>query len=354
MPVNQKHIMLPSFEIFLSILSDSWMPWLADNRKEEKFESLLFALTPFSEKSFQGFFSKLIPAIQNTRSAISPNFTKEAAYLSKIKASSQVLSLAPHFVQLPAVHSHELFYHSLTGFASDGYQSWLHNSLPAKDGEIGAYILTRTIDRLYSVLKIPVMDELATERDLRLLYVVKVALAGIHCGLMQRFGNFYRGLAVTYRAPDSIRNEIKQSSLSPDTREELFDLLKKLLPSPVVQTIAGPDETKKAEADINKAMQKSGLTPTNELEQLAQSWNNDVLFIKKAVGQLKDTAAGEQTLPGKTLNSGEVMRLLGISKSTLYRHRKNGTIKFNKIGGKFIYMETEIMKLLKQQDKNHK
>lgn len=214
--------MLPSFEIYLSILSDFCMPWLPDNRREEKFESLLFALQPASEKCFQWFFRHLNPALKNTGSVVSADFDKEMKYLAKLNDSARDLHFAPLFIELSAYQRREIFYHALTGFALDGYWQWLEAALPEKQGETGAYIITRTTDRLHAILQLPMIKELAKERELRLLYLVKVAMACLFTQLMNRNAGLYRGLASVYRATEAVKAEINGSRVPELEKNELW------------------------------------------------------------------------------------------------------------------------------------
>jgi hypothetical protein len=346
---NQKG-MLPSFEIYLSILSDSWMPWLPDNRREEKFESLLFALQPASEIRFQRFFRHLIPALRNTSSTVSTGFINEIKVLAKLKDSGKHLSFAPVFMQLSARQPRELFYHALASFALDGYRQWLEAVLPEKEGEISAYIMTRTIDRLHSVLQLPAMKELAEQRELRLLYLVKVALACLFTHLMNRNGRLYRGLASAFRAPEAVKAEINRSRLPEPEKNELLHLLDQLLTANSNQPVIPVTEKKPStgiENEGNKRAPKS--EETYELRQLVKEWQTDVADIKDVFGQL---AAKPEEKEKKTLDSATVMKMLNISKSTLHRYRKKGIITCSKLGGKYLYPEPEILKLIKNENGN--
>lgn len=45
----------------------------------------------------------------------------------------------------------------------------------------------------------------------------------------------------------------------------------------------------------------------------------------------------QDNLNGLWLESHNVMQILKVTESTLYRYRKNNTIPFKKIGGKYMY-----------------
>ena len=48
------------------------------------------------------------------------------------------------------------------------------------------------------------------------------------------------------------------------------------------------------------------------------------------------------------ITSGEVQELLGISKATLARWRKNGTLPYSKIGAKVFYNRIDLDKLIQE------
>ena len=340
--------MLPSFEIYLSVLSDCWMPWLPDNRRQEKFESLLFALRPAAETSYSRFFRNLLPALKNTNSAVSGGFTEEVRQLSGMNGSFDPASLASSFVQLPAGSPRELFYHALIGFALEGYRNWLETALPEKDGEISAYVVTRTTDRLQSALQLPVPNELTAERELRLLYLVKVALAALFSTMLEKRTKHYRGITTVHQVIESTKLELNQCQLPGNERDELLRLLENLLSA---------GKTESVSSDINRQPQKRleqemikpepAHAEDNRLKELAAGWKEDVSEVKNAIARMmaENEAHQNEKEPEKMLGSGKVMELLGISKSSLSRYRETGIIPYRKIGGKFLYPESGILKL---------
>jgi hypothetical protein len=251
-------------------------------------------------------------------------------------------------MQLSAHQPRELFYHALTGFALDGYRQWLEAALPEKEGEISAYVMTRTIDRLHSVLQLPAMEELAEQRELRLLYLVKVALACLFTHLMDRNRRFYRGLASAFHAPEAVKAEINISRLPEPEKNELHHLLNQLLTASSNQPVIPVPEKKPSTGIENEGNKRTPKTEeTAELGQLVKEWQTDVAGIKDVFGQL---AAKPKEKKEKMLGSAAVMKMLNISKSTLHRYREKGIVTCSKLGGKYLYPESEILKLIKNEN----
>ncbi len=276
--------MLPSFEIYLSILSDSWMPWLDDNRRQEKFVSLLFALKPAAGTHFARFFRDLLPALKNTGSSVSAGFTHEAGYLAGMKGVMVAQPVAPAFIEMPVGESRDQFYHAITGYAFDGYRNWLETALPEKEGEISAYVVTRTADRLQSVLQLPVTAELTAERELRLLYLVKVAAATLFCGLLEQKKKLYRGIVTPFQTKELLRTELSRCRLPAEEKRELLRLMEQLQEAGLQLTKAPsrpflPEQPK----SYITAEPEAEIPGADQLQQLSREWQNDVADIKNAV-----------------------------------------------------------------------
>lgn len=123
-----------------------------------------------------------------------------------------------------------------------------------------------------------------------------------------------------------------------------MDLLEQLLTANTQPSTTQLSE-KKLSAGITNDGKEILLNPEmpGKLEQLAKEWQADVAGLKDAFGQL---AAKPDEKKEKMLDSAAVMKMLNISKSSLHRYRKNKIIPCKKLGRKFLYRETDIIKLL--------
>ena len=68
---------------------------------------------------------------------------------------------------------------------------------------------------------------------------------------------------------------------------------------------------------------------------------------------IKQHFEGQKTPATAWLKSVQVRQLLSISPGTLQTLRVNGTLKYNKIGGTFYYLRSDIESLLKSGKKSN-
>lgn len=81
-----------------------------------------------------------------------------------------------------------------------------------------------------------------------------------------------------------------------------------------------------------------------EIVDLILSLSQEIKYIKAYIQLLKETRA--ERLKDSWIDNQDVLQTLHISKRTLQTFRKNGTLPYSKVQGKFYYKVSDIEKLL--------
>lgn len=81
-----------------------------------------------------------------------------------------------------------------------------------------------------------------------------------------------------------------------------------------------------------------------EIIDLILSLSQEIKYIKAYIQLLKETRA--ERLKDSWIDNQDVLQTLHISKRTLQTFRKNGTLPYSKVQGKFYYKVSDIEELL--------
>ena len=81
-----------------------------------------------------------------------------------------------------------------------------------------------------------------------------------------------------------------------------------------------------------------------EIVDLILSLSQEIKYIKAYIQLLKETRA--ERLKDSWIDNQDVLQTLHISKRTLQTFRKNGTLPYSKVQGKFYYKVSDIEELL--------
>ena len=220
--------MLPTFEIFLSILTDSWMPWLKENRNTDRFEELLSLLGPTDDYKCAGFFRRFISLLKVSHSPVSSKFLQEVHLLST-DGSSAINAVVPDFIRLPAADYREQFYNLLTGFCLEGYERHTEQFLKAEQGEeLLSWYQTRLLDHLYQLIHIPLWTKDATPHELVLVCRVKAALNILYYRFLERRKKQYRGIHWAYQPAEGLRRQLAETGLEEVQCLEIMNLFERL------------------------------------------------------------------------------------------------------------------------------
>ena len=347
--------MFPSFEIFLSILTDAWMPWLKENRNTDRFEELLSALGPVSECTFADFFRSFAPLVKASRSSVSSKFLEEVDLLSK-DCPSHEKGLACKFMELPAADYREQFYNLLIGFSLEGYECRTEQFLKEEQGEeILAFYQTRLLDNIYQLIHVPLWAKNASLQEQALILRVKTALNILFLRFSERRKKQYKGIHWFYKPKEGLLSQLKASGLEENERVQILNLFENI-------TKGNENAPAPPPVHISPVIPEPNLTDNTEqedeqLKKMAQEWSTDVQALKQSLEWIKNEgnnrAVKDRQEQEKLLGSAEVCKLLNISKSSLQRYRDNGSLPFTKIGGKYLYIPADVKRLI-QEGKNRK
>lgn len=342
--------MLPSFEIYLNILTGSWMPWLKENRIQDKFESF----TRFAGTAFNGkppvFFPALVESVKKLNFGTSEKLISELEHLATAAESSFGNRLSEAFISLPVQNYRAHFYKVLTGQTLGAYYSLSEQFLKKSEGpEIKSYYAEKMISSLHALMHIPLPVKITDDEDKRICFQVLLAIGILFHLLIKKQGTA-AGMFFYFDTRGWLDEKIKQMNFSqyPDYLNSLFDLF------PV------GDQQKKqvkvispAESELNNLKNDNVIVSNSDLLELyvgiSQEFNglkqNLELIIQNNQFQKKPE---EQTM--QWIKSKEVCEMMGISSSTLQRIRNSSKIKYSKAGSTFRYNKNDILQIMQENE----
>lgn len=339
--------MIHAFEIYTNILSHSLMPWLKKNKDMERFESFII-LMGYAFKARPCDFFRAAPAAARLAGlTFNQHILHECRLFSKIPPDHAGHPIANSICRLPADSARECFYNRLTGCSLSALAYIIHAILEYAHGkDISVYYHGHLKNHIHSLLCLPLPAvSRKSPGDLMILLKVKLSLA-VLLDMLQEAGE---GVQASFSSnPGGIRffkGLIRQENIGRLARKSLLDLLEER------ETEKAPGKFYPSDT-LSDRMQEGFSMPGKEgqetkLLEMLREMQEDLRATKAAFGKLQPVKEPEKNAEGRMIGSGEVMRLMGISAATLKRYRDNGKIQYKRFGGKFLYAEEYIKRLLK-------
>ena len=344
--MDRKYSMLPSFEIYLSILTDDLMPWLNKNRRQKKFESIIRTAGTAFHGDYNTFFSTVGSSFKMLHVDVSKKIIGELEFLSTLSVTPPGKHMLQAFANQPVKNYREHYYNVITGMSLGAYHDWLEQLLKQCEGpETRSFYLEKILDDIHSILMIPLPEVFENLEDELIVIRVKLALAILYRLLQKKQGRIENSMLLNFDARGWLRNTLQQMD-SDHFKEELLKVFdrftgekkssdnEKLSVTPEFE----PDHKKMEAAESYSGILNEFMAFQQEFNEVKQS------FI--AIAQNKTDGSTTEKPGNRWLTSQEVCDLLRISKSTLQRWRKGKKIKFFKMAGKYRYQEQDIQKLM--------
>lgn len=342
--------MLPSFEMYLNILTGFWMPWLKENRKHDKFESFI----RFTGSAFHGrhpvFFPAVIESFKKLNFGPSEKLISELELLSTAGESSFGNRLSEAFVSLPVQNYRGHFYNVLTGQSLGAYYNITEQFLRKCEGpETKDYYAEKMISGLHALMHIPLPVKIVDEEDKRIWFQVLLA-TGILFQLLLKKPGHDAGVLFYFDTRGWLEEKAQQMHFN-QYPGQLISLFDRFLVSDEQTKQVQVISTEKSEINILKnddAFSENVNLPDlliglqqefNEMKQGLEIIVQDKQFQKKPE---------EQT--DKWMKSKEVCEMMQISKSTLQRIRNSGKIKYSIVGNTFRYKQNDILQIMKENE----
>jgi len=350
--LDRKYSMLPSFEIYLNILTDSLMPWLKENRKQEKFESVIRMAGPAFHGDYKGFFR----GIGNSFKMFHVDAPKKINTELELLATAALTPLGKRMIQLfvnqPVLNYREHFYNMITGMSLGAYHDLLEHFLRQCEGpETKAFYLEKLLAEIHSMLLIPLPVEFENPEEEKIAVRVKLALAILYRLLQKKQGKIENSMLLYFDARGWLKECL--GKLEEEGRAEknllIFDLLTrdKATVEPGKLTVSVENEPNMKEMEATGSYSRI----LNEFMAFQQDFNevkqNVVHILQNEATVVKTEQPAE-----KWLTSPEVCNLMRISKSTLQRWRNRKKINFLKLAGKYRYHEQYILNLMRKNESN--
>lgn len=340
--------MWPTFEISLNVLTGYWMPWLEKNRLPQRFEALLMPFGPLAGHTSCSFFSTLAPLLQIHGEPVPEKVMQELKTLAGEKYRMGH-SPASAFLNLPYTGAREQFYNALTGFCLQGYTTWVCRLTSyEQENEVAAYLRTRMLNTLHHLIHVPLPTQEASRQELEIALRVKAALCVIYSRLKKKQGVYYRNIPQAFTAREEMNACLEDSSLEEASRRQIMHLFENLSDE---KPKSAPMTVKSARYDdhrelISKVMEPELSYLTGMVAGMGSDINEVIQVLNKYMLMQEQPLKKSSQEASRVIDSAAVRRMLSIGKSSLQRYRNNGLLPFTKIGGKYTYLETDVMNLI--------
>ncbi len=342
----------PNFEIYVSLLTGSWMPWLDRNRGNAEFDHLLEALWPHTGGTTGEFFSSLALLLVGSPWPQPKKFMDEVEHLAGF-GSDAGQALVAEFLRLPASGTGEQFYNVLTGFSLAGYDSWIGKLVqPGQDTHLRVYFRERLLHILFNLIHQPVAVPEAFPGELEVAFRVKAALCILCHRLQGRQALRWHYMPRVFRVRELLHDKLSKSQLSEASRLQIMHLFDALTgekpplqltsaaPLQNIPAVPSPEDNDPEMAKLTHLVKES----SSEIQQLKQvlEW-----FLANGNAPASKTAPKDN----HRLDSSKVLRMLSVSKTSLQRYRDEGSLPFAKVGKKYTYLEADVLKLIEEGKK---
>lgn len=342
-----------NFEIYVNLLTGSWMPWLDRNRRHAGFDHLLERLEPHTGGTPGEFFNALAGLLQDLWWPQPQKLMYELEQLSQIDSTAGCI-LTAEFLRLPASGSREQFYTTLTGFCLAGYDTRsLQLIQPDSGNEMGAYFHGRLLETLHNLIQLPVTAPEAADSELAVAYRVKAALCTLFHRLQRRQDIHCCNRHRRFPVRELLQAELAESRLDETSVRQIMHLFyaltgekpsAQLIPAaPVSNPQPAPPVPVEKEPEISvmaTILKEFG----SEIHQMKQEIKT---YLKNKTSPV--TKAPPET--NRRIDGVEARKLLGVSKTSLQRYRDQGKLPFAKVGQKYTYLESDVLKLIEKGKK---
>ena len=345
--------MLPSFEIYLSILTDDLMPWLKENRRQEKFESVIRKAGDAFHGDYKTFFDAVANSFKIFHVDAPKKINTELELLSTATLTALGKRLIETFVNQPVLNYREHFYNVITGMSLGAYHDLTEHYLRKCEGpEIKAFYLEKLLADIHSILLLPLPGEFETPEEEKIAVRIKLALAIFYTLLQKKQVKIENSMLLYFDARSWLMKILEQME-SVDIKEELlsiFDHFAGEKKSPEQDNLPGAAVI---ESGFNEKVQD--LNFQDLISDVMIEFKQDLSEIKQAFENYRENREIQNRNDGgseKWLTSPEVCHLLRISKSTLQRWRKSTKVNSFKLAGKYRYLEQDIQNLMRANGSN--
>lgn len=327
------------------IIFNSLMPWHCRNRDNFPYEELNAELIPVSHYGPGGYFTKLPGPFTRLVMNPSPQLAAEwkafaEAGLTTPEGLLKIMASCRH--PHPKVRFYGLLL-SMIAHAETGVINKFVKANPADHHR--RYKLAHHTTRLERIITISNPDTDHREENLIIVQLVKFTAIFIYLEILTRYCRHIQPERLKL-TPDAIYEQLAMIRMSSEFATVLADKLLQQYETYFtrgIEAYIGRSTAKRRSAGVAC---HSGRT--------TKSAKNDILTPDGRANAQQEHEANDAT--ERMIESGEVMKLLGISKSTLKRYRDNGTVPFSQPApnGKFFYKYAEIKALAKTIKKNNK
>ncbi len=331
------------FVTFESILSDSLMPWLEENRDEKKFRLLLQHLHQPPDAAT--YFAQLIIAFHELDIHLKGNLLLEWKELSEVKSLKHYPDTVQPFLSYLSNQPRLNFYYLLTGNALKSYLAVIQNNMEQIQEVMlkkhyCMQVMKAISERMTQLIALRINDKDDRSIVLRAL----VALALLFTITAGQYGNFIEPAFLRIQEAD-LKNIYKSTIEVDESTQQLITALKHHYLPPEALTEKIPENKYPTKNSLMRREEKEhGLTEKYLIEML-MSMAGEIKQLKNislALSQLRE----KKEQPDQKIGSGEVCKLLHISKGTLKNYRDKKIISFTKFGAKYLYSSKEIEGML--------
>lgn len=347
--LDRKYSMLPSFEIYLSILTDGLMPWLKENRRQEKFESVIRMSGPAFHGDYKAFFNAIGNSFKMFHVDASKKINTELELISTAKLTPLGKNMIQAFVNQPVLNYREHFYNMITGMSLGAYHDLTEHFLRQCEGpEIKAFYLEKLLADIHSMLLIPLPGEFENPDEEKIAIRVKLALAILYRLLQKKQGKIENSMLLYFDARGWLKKTLEELD-SVDIKEELLSIFDRFAgekKSLQQDKLPGAAEI---ESGFNEKVQDLNFQDllTDGLKEFQQNLSEIKQAFENYRGnkeiQNRNDGRSEKWLTGK-----EVCEILRISKSTLKRKRDSNELEFSRLGNKIRYEEKYIRQMMRE------
>lgn len=341
--------MLPSFEIYLSILTDDLMPWLKENRRQEKFESVIRKAGPEFHGDYKAFFN----AIDNSFKMFYVDAPKKINAELELLATATLTPLGKRlietFVNQPVLNYREHFYSMITGMSLGAYHDLTEHFLRKCEGpEIKAFYLEKLLADIHSILLLPLPERFETPEEEKIAVRIKLALAIFYTLLLKKQGKIENSMLLYFDARSWLMKILEQME-SVDIKEELLSIFDRFAgekKSPKQDKLPGAAAI---ESGFNEKVQD--INSRDLIPDMVKELQHDLSEIKQAFENYRENREIQNRNDEgsvKWLTGKEVCDILRISKSTLKRKRDSNELEFSRLGNKIRYEEKYIRQMMKE------
>ena len=341
----------PNFEIYVSLLTGSWMPWLDRNRGKAEFDHLLEALWPHTGVQRENF-SVRWPFFWWVRRGRSQ---RNSWMRWSILPDSGLMQDRRWLLNFCAC-LHPAPANSFTMYLQVsvcGYDSWIGKLVqPGQDTHLRVYFRERLLHILFNLIHQPVAVPEAFPGELEVAFRAKAALCILCHRLQGRQALRWHYMPRVFRVRELLHDKLSKSQLSEASRLQIMHLFDALTgekpplqltsaaPLQNIPAVPSPEDNDPEMAKLTHLVKES----SSEIQQLKQvlEW-----FLANGNAPASKTAPKDN----HRLDSSKVLRMLSVTKTSLQRYRDEGSLPFAKVGKKYTYLEADVLKLIEEGKK---